>query len=290
MKVKKIEKWSDPEYVLTDEEVKEAKAYIKEFRKTKYSPHGMKGEVWKEYCDLYVLECKTSVCSAFTTGVMKALIPFWEGFLDLSDDWAKKLDESAGVDTGYSASETARGVETQHPVATFAGEVVGNVITYGVGVKVVTSIPVVGKAVQAAGKGIGKIAGALGANGAVQSAVAQHSANILADTAADVVLDTAPQVIEDVEAGKSAPDIAADAANNVGENLAFNVVSETIASVGSKAIEAVGKGAKGGLNHGLTQSQIEDIVNAPKGSRPDPSTYLSQEYIDAHLGQFDGGA
>lgn len=27
----------------------------------------------------------------------------------------------------------------------------------------------------------------------------------------------------------------------------------------------------------------------PKGSRPDPSTYLSQEYISTHLSQFDDG-
>ena len=37
------------------------------------------------------------------------------------------------------------------------------------------------------------------------------------------------------------------------------------------------------------QSQIEDNVSVPKGDRPDPSTYLSQEYIDAHLAQFDDG-
>ena len=44
------------------------------------------------------------------------------------------------------------------------------------------------------------------------------------------------------------------------------------------------------LNSGLTQSQIKEIVNMPKGSRPDPTTYLSKEYIDAHLAQFNEGA
>lgn len=51
-----------------------------------------------------------------------------------------------------------------------------------------------------------------------------------------------------------------------------------------------GKTLESGLDSGLTQSQIEDIVNTPKGSRLDPSSYLSQEYIDAHLAQFDDGA
>ena len=36
--------------------------------------------------------------------------------------------------------------------------------------------------------------------------------------------------------------------------------------------------------------QIQDIVNTPKGGRPNPSTYLRKEYIDAHLAQFDDGA
>ena len=47
--------------------------------------------------------------------------------------------------------------------------------------------------------------------------------------------------------------------------------------------------SESGLDSGLTQSQIEKIVNTPKGSRPDPSSYLSQEYIEAHLDQFDDG-
>ena len=47
--------------------------------------------------------------------------------------------------------------------------------------------------------------------------------------------------------------------------------------------------SESGLDSGLTQSQIEKIVNTPKGSRPDPSSYLSQEYIEAHLAQFDDG-
>ena len=52
----------------------------------------------------------------------------------------------------------------------------------------------------------------------------------------------------------------------------------------------VGSGVNNNLNSGLTQSQIKEIVNMPKGSRPDPTTYLSKEYIDAHLAKFNEGA
>ncbi len=44
------------------------------------------------------------------------------------------------------------------------------------------------------------------------------------------------------------------------------------------------------LDAGLDQDKINDIILTNKGLRPDPSTYLSQNYIETHLAQFDGGA
>lgn len=41
---------------------------------------------------------------------------------------------------------------------------------------------------------------------------------------------------------------------------------------------------------GLDQVKTNDIILTNKGYRPDPATYLSQEYIDAHLAQFNEGA
>ena len=56
-----------------------------------------------------------------------------------------------------------------------------------------------------------------------------------------------------------------------------------------KKSSGAGSDSKGGSDSGLTQLKIEDIINTPKGNRPDPSSYLSQKYIDAHLAQFDDG-
>ncbi|MBQ5771563.1 MAG: hypothetical protein IIW08_10365, partial [Clostridia bacterium] len=36
-------------------------------------------------------------------------------------------------------------------------------------------------------------------------------------------------------------------------------------------------------NAGLTQAQIDDIIKTPQGQRPNPSTYLPQEYISNDL-------
>lgn len=41
---------------------------------------------------------------------------------------------------------------------------------------------------------------------------------------------------------------------------------------------------------GLDQAKINDILLTNRGYRPNPSTYLSQEYIDTHLELFSEGA
>ena len=40
---------------------------------------------------------------------------------------------------------------------------------------------------------------------------------------------------------------------------------------------------------GVDEKKISEILSTSKGSRPDPTTYLSKEYIDAHLSHFQNG-
>ena len=40
---------------------------------------------------------------------------------------------------------------------------------------------------------------------------------------------------------------------------------------------------------GVDENKISEILSTPKGSRPDPATYLSKEYIDSHLSHFQDG-
>ncbi len=44
------------------------------------------------------------------------------------------------------------------------------------------------------------------------------------------------------------------------------------------------------LDPNLSTNQIDEILATPKGSRPDPKTYLSDEYVKNHHALFDGGA
>ncbi|GAB4587642.1 WXG100-like domain-containing protein [Nocardia sp. IFM 10818] len=47
---------------------------------------------------------------------------------------------------------------------------------------------------------------------------------------------------------------------------------------------------RGEPDSGLTQQVADDILATPKGSRPDPTTYLSPDYVKYHLAQFEDGA
>ncbi|WP_051624356.1 hypothetical protein [Clostridium akagii] len=89
-------------------------------------------------------------------------------------------------------------------------------------------------------------------------------------------------------------------------NLKLNILSCLVGgeelAVGSKLGE-VSEGTKvgeeindvskidvGASNAEISRPKIDEILSMEKGSRPDPSTYLSKEYIKKHLVQFDDGA
>ncbi len=40
---------------------------------------------------------------------------------------------------------------------------------------------------------------------------------------------------------------------------------------------------------GVNQAKVDEILHTPKGSRPDSSTYLSDDYINEHLSNFQDG-
>lgn len=103
-----------------------------------------------------------------------------------------------------------------------------------------------------------------------------------------------------VEATEAVVESGAETAATVMATYAIaEGISWVIKSSYSKAVEEVegnnnvkpsSNFTEGSLNSGLTQSKIDEIVNIPKGSRPDPATYLNHEIIDAHLSQFKDGA
>jgi hypothetical protein len=98
---------------------------------------------------------------------------------------------------------------------------------------------------------------------------------------------------------------------NYGEAVGRGVAELLLAVVGTKGVDKAGKAARvsgaaddvadaarvgnrvddlAATRHGLSQSQLDEIVAVDKGLRPDPASYLSPSYISSHLAQFEGGA
>lgn len=86
--------------------------------------------------------------------------------------------------------------------------------------------------------------------------------------------------------GASDPEAARLATAQSGLVVGTSAVAPEAESVELAASEALGNGSAAPLE----QATIDEILSTPKGFRPDPSTYLSQDYIDLHLAQFNSGA
>ncbi|SLM63231.1 VENN motif pre-toxin domain-containing protein [Dickeya aquatica] len=79
-------------------------------------------------------------------------------------------------------------------------------------------------------------------------------------------------------------------ASEFGKGMA--VASEGAAWLAGAGVGVALPGKAGGSarDSKLSQSKINEIVNTPKGQRPEPSTYMSKAEIDSHLAKFDDGA
>ena len=94
---------------------------------------------------------------------------------------------------------------------------------------------------------------------------------------------------------------------NYGEAIGRGLTEAVLVAVGTKGVDKVAKGARvadaaadtadaaraaSRLDNAapLTRAQADEITALPKGSRPDPSEYLSPQYIGEHLALFEDGA
>ncbi len=131
----------------------------------------------------------------------------------------------------------------------------------------------------------GGIAAALGQNaaGAVNSAANETLNNACAHGCGEDPNDTVKPV-------RLEPPMEGSEQDSIGPST--GVETETV-TVGAGALAAglagAGPSTAATDSGALDQSTIETILSTPKGSRPDPSTYLSQDYIDSQLSQFEGG-
>jgi hypothetical protein len=139
----------------------------------------------------------------------------------------------------------------------------------GAGLSVLAVVPVVG-ALAAAGK-LGKWAETVANNPAARAALEPmlRRLNDAIGAIPDAVMRNLPDEMRSTLEGLKTK-----------LDEFFGVASRTF----SNGVEAVAE------RLGISPERVQAILDTPKGSRPDPSTYMSEAQIAAHLARFDEGA
>ena len=231
----KIELWSDPEYVLSKEERKEAKEIVNDYYKNKYS-RNMDSEAYEEFCKIVMIENKTRVGAGVLAGFFES-IPLWDLMEKGTDKGFAWAEEQSGGEIGYTFSEQIDIIEKQFPTATKVGEGAGYILQF-LALRGILAESKTGKALEKAGEGMIAKMGLEGAAKAAAQKTAKSMVNVTLDTMVDTLLKTIPHAIVNGIDGKSAEEIAKEALAETGESFAYNITGEVLAVM----VENIAKG------------------------------------------------
>lgn len=231
----KIELWSDPEYVLSKEERKEAKEIVNDYYKNKYS-RNMDSEAYEEFCKIVMIENKTRVGAGVLVGFFES-IPLWDLMEKGTDKGFAWAEEQSGGEIGYTFSEQIDIIEKQFPTATKVGEGAGYILQF-LALRGILAEGKTGKALEKAGEGMIAKMGLEGAAKAAAQKTAKSMVNVTLDTMVDTLLKTIPHAIVNGIDGKSAEEIAKEALAETGESFAYNITGEVLAVM----VENIAKG------------------------------------------------
>lgn len=260
----RLDEYAEPSYKLNAQEQKEAKKFIQDYYK---NTPGLSGGIlkavenarqranWSEeeqekYEKVVALENKLSSGSAIMAGIAGAFDTFTAPLEKMAQNVTKSF---TGEDTDVEGKleEQMEGTKRQHPIASTAGNIGGQMAKYAMGSTLAGQIPALGKAANTIGRtaggaaekalsgvggklaGVGSgavanVGGKLLSGGAkrIGEQVARSASNIAGDMTLDLALDTIPRISENAREGMSAGEIAADAGRNIAQNLGWNVLGE----------------------------------------------------------------
>ena len=222
--VQKIDTWLDPSYKLSKEEEKEAKEYIKQWRKEnnafKNNPYKTK-EGTRILQKIAELESKLSGGNAAWAGFTNA-IPFLG---QIQDKITNSFGDTNTKEVASKNKEVLEASKMQNPFAAQAGNIAGEIAKYSAGTELLAGVGLLGEGGKIT-QGVSKVI--------KNPKVAGSVANILGDTSVDVALDTIPQLMGDISKGEQ--NVGTNALKSVVNNLAFNTLGEGVGIVGGKAL------------------------------------------------------
>lgn len=223
----KLDTWLDYSYKLSKEEEKEAKDYIKQWRKEnnafKNNPYKTQ-EGTRNLQKIAELESKLSGGTAAWAGFTDA-IPFLG---DIQDKISNAFGNKNTKEVLNKDREVLEAAKIQSPVAAQVGNIAGEIAKYSAGTELLTGAGLLGEGGKIT-QGVSKVI--------KNPKVAGSVANIFGDTSVDVALDTIPHLLEDISKGEE--NAGANALKNIGTNLAFNTLGEGAGIVAGKAFDGI---------------------------------------------------
>lgn len=252
----KIDRYTSPDYQLSKEEKKDAKALVKDYfdnnptAKTANNTNNanlsatlianMSEDERNEYARMVTLQDKTSGLSSYAKGSLSS-VPFLKSAED-------KVAEMAGIDPKYNFSAQLQNAQTQNPLLYGAGDMTTKIAEYSTLAPALEKIPALGRATNGLGTALA------GGNTAVGNAIG----NVMRGTLADIALDTIPREIQNAQNGMGFADIATDAAGNIAENTLFNTIGE--------AAPYAWKGAKNLINGLTNKGAVDQAADAARSA------------------------
>ena len=169
---------------------------------------------------------------------------------------AKQFAKLVNKDNAEALSGEMSAVKEEHPVASVAGSVGGNMAAYAMGSQIMNAIPAVG---NLTGQAANTVANAMTGGKLSQAAVqegAKHIKNVLSDAALDLSMDTIPSLVKAASKGEDVGEVAAESTLR---NLATNAGGEMF----GMALGSLAKRAKGQIPElGRTSKNVEQVADS----------------------------
>lgn len=302
----KLDKWLDPDYKLSNEEKKQARAYYfannfgnmgKQITSLFSGDKDAKADTNESRLELATLLPKFSALASAGHGFVNSV----PGAEKLMKGVGELSDLMYGTDTD---EQTENLIENAQNSGAFyeLGKAGGKITQYymlnasGVLAPVASKIggwltPALSKAIALGPQTLGASEAAINASLSLGEALAGKAGNILADEVADILLDTLPEMAANIQDGMSGKEVAEAVFKNLGINLAYNVGGQLVADFGEIKQALKGKynlsdEAAEQIAKNLTEN-IDDVAKETAGEVADVVKATEDTKIAPNLPQTD---
>lgn len=187
-------------------------------------------EEWHRYQLMCALYTKMDTIRSISAGAVEG-VPFCGELFDWSsrmqaDIYGYEFEELCSMDNVFANSHT------QHPFATFGGNIIGNLLTYNVAAGAARNIPGLSQRIS-------NLSGKLSTYPVLNRIGRDHLTNIIGGTIIETSISTVPGMVKDVWNGESADNVFRNAGLDIGRNLLFNIGGEAVSAAIGKVLTKV---------------------------------------------------